>query len=290
VTCSTRRVKNGCRAPGSRVLVSFRRVRGQVEGERSSMDRQETDEIAGWPCGLARRGPSSRVPPRYSDGCGIGDIVRGVTRRLTLSTRAGMLAILVYLCLTLVSYAYYPKVFNPRDNWLSDLGNADLNSTGALFYRLGSGLTGVLLVVFFIGLWVIARGRSIRVKVFVLLSQVFGVIGAFALFMSGIFSLGAHASHSLWSVMLYIALGTAVFFCGWTFLYFPRLSRHLSYFAFAVTAVDWVMAAFNQTHFIEWIVVALMLIFAGAVSFRMIRVDSWQQIERPSVKTRDQTG
>ncbi len=231
-----------------------------------------------------------RVSSRHSDAHGIGDIVRSVTRRLTLSTTAGMLAILVYLVFTLVSYAYYPTAFNPRDNWLSDLGNADLNPSGALFYRLGSGLTGVLLALFFIGLWEVSRGRSTRVRVFVRLSQIFGVIGAFALLMSGIFSLGAHASHSLWSVMLYIALGTAMFFCGWTFLYFPRLSRHLSYFAFAVTAINWVMAAFNKTHFIEWIVVALMLVFVGAVSLRMIRVDSWQQIDRPSVKTRDQTG
>lgn len=213
-----------------------------------------------------------------------------MTRRLTLSTTAGMLAILVYLLFTLVSYAYYPTAFNPRDNWLSDLGNADVNPSGALFYRLGSGLTGVLLALFFIGLWVVAQDRSARVKVFVLLSQVFGVVGAFALLMSGIFSLGAHASHSLWSVMLYVALGTGMFFCGWTFLYYPRLPRHLSYFAFAVTAINWVMAAFNKTYFIEWIVVALMLIFVGALSCRMSRIDSWLQIERPSVRTQDRTG
>jgi len=215
----------------------------------------------------------------------VDDIVNGVTRRLTLSTVAGMLAILIYLCFALVSYAYYPAAFNPQDNWLSDLGNADLNPTGALFYRLGSGLTGVVVALFFIGLCVIARGHSTRVKVFVVLSQVFGVIGAFALLMSGIFSLGAHASHALWSIMLYIALGTAMFFCGWAFLYFPRLSRHLSYFAFAVTVLNWVMAAFNKTHLIEWIVVALMLVFFGMVSCRMSRVDSWRRIERPGMET-----
>lgn len=211
-----------------------------------------------------------------------------MTRRLTLSTTAGMLTILVYLCFTLASYAQHPTAFNPRDNWLSDLGSATSNPAGALLYRLGSGLAGVLLALFFLGLWGVARGRLTRVKVFVLLGQIFGVIGAFALLMSGIFSLGAHASHSLWSVTLYVSLGTAIFFCGWTFLYFPRLSKHLSYFAFAITLINWVMAAFNRTHFIEWIVVALMLIFVGAVSYRMSRVESWQQIERPGIGTRGQ--
>lgn len=186
-----------------------------------------------------------------------------------------MLAILTYLCLALISYAYFPTAFSPQDNWLSDLGNSNLNPAGALFYRLGSGLTGVLLALFFIGLWTIARHQSVRVKVFVLLCQIFGVIGALALLLSGIFSLGTHASHSLWSVMLYIAFGTAIFFCGWAFLYFPSLSRDLSYFAFATTPVHWVMAAFNKIHLIEWVVVALMLVFVGAVSYRMSRIGSW---------------
>jgi hypothetical membrane protein len=194
-----------------------------------------------------------------------------MTRRPTLTATAGALSILVYLCFTLISYAYYPAAFNPRDNWLSDLGNGSLNPSGALIYRLGCVLTGVLLALFFIGLRVMTRGQSTKVRIFFSLSQGFGLIAALALIMTGIFSEGAHASHSFWSAVLYISFGTAVFFCGWAFLYLPRFSRSLSYFAFAITVIDWVMSAFNKTRFLEWIVVTLMLVFVGAVSYRVNR-------------------
>jgi hypothetical protein len=213
-----------------------------------------------------------------------------MTRRLTLTATAGALSILVYLCFTLVSYAYYPAAFNPRDNWLSDLGNGSLNPSGALLYRFGCVLTGVLLALFFVGLKVMARGQPTKVRVFFWLSQGLGLIAAFALIMTGIFSEGAHASHSFWSAVLYISFGTAVFFCGWAFLYLPRFSRSVSYLAFAITVINWVMAAFNKTYFLEWIVVTLMLVFVGAVSYRVSRdrsrrltpqLDSEAHAERP---------
>ena len=47
----------------------------------------------------------------------------------------------------------------------------------------------------------------------------------------------------------------AVFFSGWAFLYLPVISRRFSYFAFALTAVYWVMGMFSKTHFLEWIMV-----------------------------------
>lgn len=116
-----------------------------------------------------------------------------------------------------------------------------------------------------------AHGQPTKVRIFFSLSQGFGLIASLALIMTGIFSEGAHASHSLWSAVLYISFGTAVFFCGWAFLYLPRFSRSLSYLAFAITVIDWVMSAFNKTYFLEWIVVALMLVFVGAVSYRVCR-------------------
>lgn len=194
-----------------------------------------------------------------------------MTRRLTLTAVAGTLSILVYLCFTVISYAHYPAAYNPRDNWLSDLGNGSLNPSGALLYRLGCILTGALLALFFVGLRVMTRGRPTKVRIFFWLSQGFGLIAALALVLTGIFSEGAHASHSFWSAVLYISFGTAVFLCGWAFLYLPRFSRSLSYLAFAITVSDWVMSAFNKTHFLEWIVVTLMLVFVGAVSYRVSR-------------------
>jgi hypothetical protein len=117
-----------------------------------------------------------------------------------------------------------------------------------------------------------ARQQGTRVRIFLFLAQLFGWVAAGALIMTGIFSEGGHASHSLWSNVLYISFGTAVFLSGWAFLYYPGFSRRLSYFAFIVILIDWIMSAFNRTHFLEWIMVALLLLYVGVVSRRMILV------------------
>ncbi len=188
-----------------------------------------------------------------------------------MTPAAGILSILVFIFLAVVSYLYYPTAFNPRDNWLSDLGNGLLNPSGAWLYRIDAILVGVLLGLFFLGLSVLWSGQITRVKLFVFLTQVFGVIAAFAVIMTGIFSEGLHASHSLWSAIIYISFGTAVLFSGFAFLRHPGFPRSLSYLAFAITVIDWIMAAFNTTHFLEWIMVTLMLVYVGAVAYRMRR-------------------
>jgi hypothetical protein len=195
-------------------------------------------------------------------------------RRLTLTSVAGPLGILVYLCFTIVSFTFFSGPFNPRDNWLSDLGNGAVNPSGALLYRLGCVLTGVLVISLFAGLYAVARGRTRKVRIFLGVAQGFGALSGAALVLTGIFSLGAHASHSFWSAVLYISFGTAVFFYGWAFLFLPSFSRKLSYLAFGLTVFDWVMAAFSHTHFLEWIMVALMLLFVAAISVRSARASA----------------
>jgi hypothetical protein len=194
--------------------------------------------------------------------------------RLTYAASAGALAVVTYVSLAVASYAHYPTAFNPRDNWLSDLGNVSLNPSGALLYRLDAILVGVLLAVFFLGFGFMASKQETRVRIFLFLAQLCGSIAAGALILTGIFSEGTHASHSFWSVVLYIAFGTAVFLSGWAFLHYPGFPRSLSYFAFSVTVLDWIMAAFNKTYFLEWIMVALLLLYVGIVSYRMIVISA----------------
>jgi Protein of unknown function (DUF998) len=194
--------------------------------------------------------------------------------RLRLAAATGALAIVAYVTLAAASYASYPTAFSPLDNWLSDLGNTDLNPSGSLLYRLDAVVIGILLALFFIGIRFSALDQRNRGRVFITLAQVFGLVAAFALLMTGIFSEGTHASHSLWSNVLYVSFGMAVFFSGWAFLYFAHIPRGLSYLAFLVTAATWAMSALNKTFLLEWILVALMLLFVGAVSYRMMTLSS----------------
>ncbi len=195
-------------------------------------------------------------------------------RRVSLTSFVGVLVILVYLCLSVASYLHYPRSFNPHDNWLSDLGDAALNPSGAFLYRIGSILTGLLVADFFLGLRAAWRNQPSSARVSFRIAQIFGIVAAIALIMTGVFSEGQHVSHSLWSGILFVSFGMAVLFSGWALLSDRGVSRRLSYFAFAITAVDWVMGIFSETHFLEWLMVALMLVYVGAVSWRMAWIAS----------------
>jgi hypothetical protein len=69
-----------------------------------------------------------------------------------LTFLGGIAAVAAYLGAALVSYQLYPRPFGPLGNWLSDLGNAHLDLSGAVVYNVGVVLTGVGLLAFFRGI------------------------------------------------------------------------------------------------------------------------------------------
>ena len=98
--------------------------------------------------------------------------------KLTLVTVSGLLTIVVYLSLTLVAYAHYPTSISPADNWLSDLGNRLLNPGGAVYYRIATVLTSVLLGVFFVALHGAFPRESGRARLFMTAAEVCGLIAS----------------------------------------------------------------------------------------------------------------
>lgn len=191
--------------------------------------------------------------------------------RSTLVTITGLLTVVVYLSLTLVAYAYYPASFAPGSNWLSDLGNRLLNPHGAVYYRSAAVVSGALLAIFFIALGASFRRRGGKRAIFMTVAAVLGVIGALALFLTGVFPEDTGGPHSASSAVLYVAFGTAVWFVGWAFLYAPASSRRLSYFAFCVAAATWAFAILPRTFWLEWVAVFLLLLFVGVVAVVMRR-------------------
>jgi hypothetical membrane protein len=47
----------------------------------------------------------------------------------------GLLAVFVFTIFTFISVALYPTPYNPLYDWLSNLGNTNLNHFGALFFN-----------------------------------------------------------------------------------------------------------------------------------------------------------
>jgi hypothetical membrane protein len=189
-----------------------------------------------------------------------------VKHRLTLTTGSGIFAILAFLGLGAASYALYPGAFSVTANWLSDLGNQFLNPLGASIFRFDVILVGLLVGLFYVGLAVWRKRQRTRTRVFISLSQFFGLASALAMAMTGIFSEGLHPSHAIWAFIFFISSGAAVFLSGLAFLHYHKPFKRLTCLAFSVAVSEWVLAGVSKVHVLEWVVVALLLLYFGAVA------------------------
>lgn len=98
----------------------------------------------------------------------------------------GMLALVVFSIFVLISALLYPTPYTPLYDWLSNLGNADLNPSGALFFNWGCIITAIILILFFTCLY---RWNPIskRNKLLLFLGIFFGIFACISLIGVGIF-------------------------------------------------------------------------------------------------------
>lgn len=90
----------------------------------------------------------------------------------------GPLAVSICLVAAVTARFFCPTSFGPQGNWLSDLGNNDLNPAGALFYRLGGILGGSGLLAFFVTLDGRSWGKRRVVHVLSILVRIFGAMAS----------------------------------------------------------------------------------------------------------------
>ena len=123
----------------------------------------------------------------------------------------GPVAATWYLLFTGLAWARYPGAYGPwSNNWLSDLGNRNVNPSGAGLYAIGCIGTGVLLAGFFIGMLSWRRSGS-KVQDWLLLLTLFaGLIAAVSIVMSAVYSIDQYGAHQFWSRL--ISGSTAVAF------------------------------------------------------------------------------
>jgi hypothetical membrane protein len=186
-------------------------------------------------------------------------------RRPPLVTIAGLTAIIVCVALAAAAYAYYPRAFSPAANWISDLGNTLLSPRGSIWFRADMVAVGLVLAAFFVGLVAWHRGQRPIFRAFLALGQLSGLVAAVALVMTGIYSENDRATHAIWVTVLFIALASAVWFIGWAPVWYRRLPRKIPYVALVAGAAD-LISVIGHRHWMEWLAVALLLCFVGAVS------------------------
>ncbi len=158
-------------------------------------------------------------------------------------------------------------------NWLSDLGNADLNPHGALFYNIGIVAAGVVLVPFFLGLSQWKMGNNRTQNLMLRLTQGFGILGALALVMSGLYPINFPALHSFFSTSLYILLGTAFGFSVAALRYHATCPRWLLILGAITALVDILSGVFHTVYVLEWVTVSLFLcypVLLGAQTNRLL--------------------
>jgi hypothetical membrane protein len=184
-------------------------------------------------------------------------------RHLSLSFVTGLCAIMCYLALALLAFAHYPLPYSLLNNWLSDLGNPDLNPAGALFYNIGIVATAVLLPLFFLGLsrWKMENNRIQRLML--LITQGFGILGAIAMLISGLYPINSPALHGFFSACLYILLGTAFAFSVAALRYHATCPRWLLIAGALTALVDMLYGVFHAVYMLEWVTTGMLLYYLG---------------------------
>lgn len=174
----------------------------------------------------------------------------------------GFGAAVVYLLFAALAYARYPAAFSPlNNNWLSDLGNRDLNPLGSDFYVWGCILTGVIGVAFFLSLMPWRRTANSAQKRLLACVLVAGVFACLSLVMSAIYTEDQFDQHQFWSRMINVGFATALFMTPFTFRRPRRRSRAL--IAVAAAGYCSILASwiFGAVHWLEWPSVGLILVF-----------------------------
>ena len=98
----------------------------------------------------------------------------------------GILAFISFSVLTFTSLALYPGPYSIAFNWLSNLGNIDLNPQGAVYFNLACIITGVILIHFIIQFYRWDNGRMLE-RILLVLAILLGLFAAVSLIFVGVF-------------------------------------------------------------------------------------------------------
>jgi hypothetical membrane protein len=209
-----------------------------------------------------------------------------MNRHPSLSFVTGMFAVVCYLAFALLAFLLYPSPYSPMSNWLSDLGNANLNPSGALFYNIGIVATGGVLLLFFLGLseWKMVTNRRQNLMLFV--TQGCGILGVLAMIMSGLYPMNFLALHSFFSACLYILLGTAFAFSVAALRYHRACPRWLLVVGVSTALVAMLYGIFHTVTALEWVTTALFLCYVGLLGAEMNRLASERMDRSTATVTR----
>ena len=127
--------------------------------------------------------------------------------------------------------------WNPTENYLSQLGNSDLNPDGAVYFAVAMILGGLMMFLFYAGLH--QRYSGMRADKYLSLALTCGFANAFSVIMSGTFSETVNYDlHVLWSAMIFLTFVPILILMNKSLGSVPDYGRVIHHYAYFVVAVD----------------------------------------------------
>jgi hypothetical protein len=191
---------------------------------------------------------------------------------------SGLLVIILYCSFTFLSFLFFPHPFTPFDNFLSQLGDSDLNPEGAIFYFMAVISTGLMGLGFYWGLctWYTQNRENRVLKV----SFTLGLLNSLAIIMSGVFSESVnYPIHFLSSFLIFFTFFPILILINGSLLSHPDFNRIISYYGFLVALIDFIFILmalaggeiFDRAAIMEWLTVFAYFGWVGLIVFNTFK-------------------
>jgi hypothetical protein len=185
--------------------------------------------------------------------------IKGITTIIKWMTiLTGFAATFFYCIFTNIAIQRFPGTFSATQHYLSVLGNVNKNPNGAMFYNRGVMLTGLSLLLFYVGfvIWNAMRDRS-KILAAIL---IFGSMNGFSIFMSAVYPEVPHYQfHFTWSLLIFIAFIPVLILFSLYLRRYSGLNKIISYSGLMLAAYNSVFVIYVLTEgtsggsLLEWI-------------------------------------
>jgi hypothetical membrane protein len=201
----------------------------------------------------------------------------------SISSILGLTAFIIFTIFILTSVALYPTHYNPLYDWLSNLGNINLNPIGAFFFNWGCIISGIILIPFFVGLYVWKPQKTLN-KLFLILGMVIGIFASISLIMVGIYPETQIIHHVQAATAVFSSLFLIIIVINLALFKNPKFIRGVAYFGILAVLVDItfqyvvasnknILAVFNPTTPVpglEWACAFLSMFWVALLALNMI--------------------
>ena len=203
--------------------------------------------------------------------------------KYSISAITGILAVVIFTVLTFVSVLLYPVSYNLLYDWLSNLGNVNLNPVGAIFFNWACIVSGLILIPFFVGLYAWKPPKTWS-KVLLIVGMIIGIFASVSLVMVGVFPETHIQPHLIAATDVFRSLFIIIILLSLALFKNPNFMKGVAYFGFVPIIIDLyfqytlsiyqnLLSVFNPTVAVaglEWAAVFASLAWVGLLSLNML--------------------